>query len=160
MRRPVYDGLALDAPIDEVVRILGSPPRSWLPAPAEAHPHGTVVTMHASGILAAAGVPALVDVGPLQIDLPGLAVLPIAWRALYSDRVFPRLVGELEVTAISDTTSRLTLVGSYQPPISVVGGAADRLLGHHLAAAVIRSFLERVGVNAVAGWAELAHPAH
>ena len=160
MRRPVYDGVALDAPIDEVVRVLGAPPCTWLPTPAEVHPHGTVVTMHATGMLAAAGIPALVDVGPLETDLPGVAVLPIAWRALLTDRVFPRLVGELEVTATSGATSWLTLVGSYQPPISVVGGAADRLLGHRLAEAVIRSFLERVAANAVAGLAELPHPAH
>lgn len=150
MRRPVYDGVALGAPFEDALGVLGSDPRTWLPPPAQPHPHGTVVTMHATGILASAGVPALVDVGDLELDPPGLAVRPIAWRALYADRVFPRLVGELELTAIGDRMSRLTLVGGYQPPVSVVGDAADRLLGNHLAEAVIRSFLERVAAGVVA----------
>lgn len=144
MRRPVYDGVALDLPFQESVAVLGRPPREWLPPPARPHPHGTEVLMYATGMLAAAGVAALVDIGELAIDPPGMAARPIAWRALSSDRMFPRLVGELELSATSDRTCRLTLVGGYQPPVSVVGDAADRLLGHHVAEAVIRNFLEGI----------------
>lgn len=145
MRRPVYDGVALELPFDRAVGVLGREPATWLPAPATPHDGGgLVVVMRASGMLAAAGVPAVVDVGALAVDPPGLAVRPLAWRARLADRVFPRLVGELELAATSEVTCRLTLVGGYQTPVSVVGDAADRLLGHHVAEAVIRSFLEDV----------------
>jgi hypothetical protein len=147
MRRPVYDGVAVDESFEAAVARLSDEPATWLPEPAEPRPSGTVVRMHANGLLAATGVLALVDAGPVELDPPGLAVRPIAWRALVADRVFPRLVGELELSATSDTTSRLTLVGGYQPPVSVVGDAADRLVGHHVAEAVIRTFLEQVAAR-------------
>lgn len=147
MRRPVYDGVTVAVPFDAALAGLERDPSSWLPTPASPHPDGHVVVMRAMGMLAAAGVPALVDVGDLEHDPPALAARSVAWRALAADRVFPRLVGELELTAVTDRTCRLTLVGGYMPPVSVVGGAADRLFGRHVAEAVIRSFLEDVAAR-------------
>lgn len=149
MRRPVYDGVPVTASFDHVVEALGADPSTWLPAPATPEAGGHVAVMRASGLLAAAGVPALVEVGDLDLDPPGLAVRPVAWRALRTDRVFPRLVGELELSATSTVTCRLAMVGGYQPPVSVVGDAADRLLGHHVAEAVVRTFLESVATRLV-----------
>lgn len=147
MRRPVYDGVPVTVPFSSALHVLADEPDRWLPAPVRHDDDGVVVVMHATGLLAAAGVPALVHVGELEVDPPGLAVRNIAWRAQRSDRVFPRFVGELELTQTSATTSHLTLVGGYQPPISVIGDAGDRLVGRHLADAVIRTFLERIAVR-------------
>lgn len=144
MRRPVYDGVTVARPFDDALAVFAGLPARWLPRPADRIPTGYVVQMRASGVLAAAGVDALVDVGDLELDPPGLAVRAVAWRALNADRVFPRMVGELELAATTDTACRLTLVGGYQPPVSVVGDAADRLVGRHVAEAVIRTFLEEV----------------
>ncbi len=150
MRRPVYDSVPVTASFEDALAALERDPSIWLPAPATSHPGGHVVIMRATGMLAAAGVPALIDVGHVQHDPPALAVRSVAWRSLAADRVFPRLVGELELTATSATSSHLTLVGGYTPPVSVVGGAADRLFGQHVAGAVIRSFLEDVAARLVA----------
>lgn len=147
MRRPVYDGVAVTVPFSSALHLLAAESVHWLPEPVRRDPDGVVVVMHATGLLAAAGVPALVQVGQLEVDPPGLAVRTIAWRAQRSDRVFPRFVGELELSQTSATTSHLTLVGGYQPPISVIGDAGDRLVGRHLADAVIRTFLERIAVR-------------
>lgn len=147
MRRPVYDGVPITMPFPDALARLSGDPVQWLPRPVRRDADGLVVTMHATGLLVAAGVQAVVEVGDLEVDPPGLAVRPIAWRAQRSDRVFPRLVGELELSRTSPTTSRLTLVGGYQPPISVIGDAGDRLVGRHLADAVIRTFLERVAAT-------------
>ena len=144
MRRPVYDGVGVATSFEDAVAVLAQDPADWLPRPATSHTDGHVVVMRATGMLAAAGVPAVVNLGDLDRSAPRLAIRSIAWRALNADRVFPRLVGEVELTATGAYTSRLTLVGGYMPPISVVGGAADRLFGHHVAEAVIRSFLEDV----------------
>ena len=149
MRRPVYDGVAVPVSFEDALAAFEGDPATWLPA-ASAHPDGHVVVMRATGMLAAAGVPALIDVGRLQHDPPALAVRTVAWRSLAADRVFPRLVGELELTATTADSSRLTIVGGYTPPISVVGGAADRLFGHRVAGAVIRSFLEDVAAGLAA----------
>lgn len=144
MRRPVYDGVPIALSFPDALARLSAEPVRWLPGPVRGDPAGVVVVMHATGLLAAAGVPAVVQIGELELDSPGLAVRTIAWRAQRSDRAFPRLVGELELTQTSPTSSRLTLVGGYQPPISVLGDAGDRLVGRHVADAVIRTFLERV----------------
>ena len=144
MRRPVYDGVAVGLRYEQAVTRFGRTAEQWLPAPALPHERGHVVVMRAAGMLATTGVPAVVDVGAMQGDLSALAVRSVAWRSLNADRIFPRLVGDLELTPTSASTARLTLVGSYSPPVSVVGGAADRLFGHHVAEAVIRSFLEDV----------------
>ncbi len=147
MRRPVYDGVPVNVAFSSALHLLADEPVDWLPGPVRRDPDGVVVVMHAMGLLAAAGVPALVQVGELEVDPPGLAVRTIAWRAQRSDRVFPRFVGELELTQTSPTTSHLTLVGGYQPPISVIGDAGDRLVGRHLADAVIRTFLQGIAAN-------------
>lgn len=144
MRRPVYDSVLVPSGFDQAVARLGDHPSSWLPPPAEADTDGFVVAMRASGLLDVTGVEALVEVGPVQSDPPGLAMRPIAWRARHADWFFPRLVADLELSASTVTVCRLALVGSYQPPISVIGDAADRVAGRHVADAVIRTFLEHV----------------
>ena len=147
MRRPVYDGVAVGGSFEDALARFGAAPEDWLPAPATPHADGHVVLMHATGLLATTGVPAVVEVGAVDAEPSALAIRSVAWRSLNADRIFPRLVGDLELTRTSASTARLTLVGSYMPPISVVGGAADRLLGHHVAEAVIRTFLEKVAAR-------------
>jgi hypothetical protein len=144
MRRPVYDTVHVAAPFEDAATLLRQPPEQWLPPPAEVVDGGVVVTMRAAGLLATAGVDALVHVEPATLDQDGLLVRPIGWKALSADRAFPRLTAELELEAITDVTCRLTLVGGYQPPISVIGDTADRLVGRHIADAVVRMFLEGV----------------
>lgn len=147
MRSPVFDGVSLDVPFDRAVQAFRGDPRSWLPEPAYDEGDRTVVVMKASGLLSPVGVLALVEIGEAADESPGLAVRPIAWRALRADRAFPRLVGEFELAAVSEHTCRLTLVGGYKPPVSVLGDAGDRLVGRHVADAVIRQFLESVAVR-------------
>lgn len=144
MRRPLYDSLLLAAPFAVAARRFRSDPALWLPPPALAEDDGVVVTMRAAGLLAAAGVDAVVHVDSTSLDQERLIVRPIAWRAAAADRVFPRLAADLELEAVSETACRLTLVGGYQPPVSVVGDAADRLVGRHIAESVVRTFLESV----------------
>lgn len=63
----------------------------------------------------------------------------------------PVLDCDLELTGLGERSCQLALVGTYRPPLSVVGAAADRLVGHRIAEAVVRTF-----VLAVADRLELA----
>lgn len=144
MRRPLFDSVVVPTSFDLARRRFGEDPEAWLPPPATTEDDGVVVTMRASGVLEVAGVDALVVVGDLQDDPPGLATRPVAWRARAADPLFPRMVAELELAATSPTASRLALVGSYRPPLSVVGDLTDRVAGRHIADAVVRTFLEEV----------------
>lgn len=144
MRRPVFDSVVVPTSFDLARCRFGEEPAAWLPAPAIVEDDGVVVTMRASGVLEVASVDALVVVEDLQDDPPGLSTRPIAWRARAADPLFPRMVAELELAATSPTASRLALVGSYRPPLSVVGDLTDRVAGRHIADAVVRTFLEEV----------------
>jgi hypothetical protein len=140
----VYDHTFQNVLFDDAVDVLRADPGLWLPHPAGPTEDGWIVTMRASGLLPAPEVDALVTVEVPTVDRETLFVRPIAWRAAAADRLFPTLTADLEIEPVSGGTIRFALVGSYRPPISVVGSAADRLVGHHIAEAVVRAFLEAV----------------
>jgi hypothetical protein len=144
MRRPVYDHTFERISFAHATAVLRGDPANWLPEPAARRDDGFVVTMRAAGLMSAPEVDAIVSVEPTTIDRETLFVRPIAWRAASADRLFPTLTADLEIEAVNGTAIRFALVGSYRPPVSVVGEAADRLIGHHIAEAVVRTFLEGV----------------
>src|SRR4029077_18998254 len=74
-------------------------------------------------------------------------VIPMHWWAPGATRLFPHLDGDLEFAPLGATTSQITLMASYDPPLGFVGRRADVLLLHRIAEASIRSFLERVSRN-------------
>ena len=155
MRRPVYDHTFEKIPFAHATAVLRGDPVNWLPGPATRRDDGFVVAMRAAGLLPAPEVDAFVTVEPATIDRETLFVRPIAWRAASANRLFPTLTADLEIEAVNGTAIRFALVGSYRPPVSVVGEAADRLIGHHIAEAVVRTFLEgvaeRMNATPVAG---------
>lgn len=143
MRSHVHETTVLDAPWRTTTRRFGADPHGWLPPPARPTTEGTIVAMRAMGV----GVDALVEVGGATEPGGGLMVRTIAWRAHRVDSLFPRMVGELELSRTGTGVGggcRLTLVGAYQPPVSVIGDAADRLIGRHVAIAVVRDLLDDV----------------
>jgi hypothetical protein len=71
-------------------------------------------------------------------------IVPLTWRATGSQGIFPVLNADLEVSALSPQITQLTLRGSYEPPLGVVGRRLDRLLLHRVAEATIRSFMHRL----------------
>lgn len=154
MRRPVYDHTFERIPFAAAVEVLRADPATWLPAPATPRGEGWTVAMQASGLLPAFQVDAVVSVEAPSIDRSTLFVRPIAWRGAAADRLFPTLTADIELEAVNGSSVRLALVGSYRPPISVVGEAADRLVGHHVAEAVVRAFLEAVAERIAAASAE------
>jgi|SRR5579862_5323491 len=74
-------------------------------------------------------------------------VLPMHWRAPGATRLFPHLDGDLEFAPLGATTTQITLLASYDPPLGFVGRRADAMLLHRVAQASIRSFLVRVSQN-------------
>ncbi len=74
-------------------------------------------------------------------------VLPMHWWAPGASRLFPHLDGDLEFAPLGATTSQITLMASYDPPLGFIGRRADVLLLHRVAQASIRSFLVRVSRN-------------
>jgi hypothetical protein len=89
----------------------------------------------------------VVDAGPFGRDAVGSGRLPIAWKAANATALFPAIEGELVVTSMSDEPhplTQITLAGWYRPPLGAVGALGDVLVGHRVAEASVRHFLEEV----------------
>jgi hypothetical protein len=73
-----------------------------------------------------------------------MTVVPLTWQATSAPGLFPVLSADLEVAALGDQMTQLTLHGRYDPPLGAVGRRIDRLLMHRIAEATVRSFLSRL----------------
>lgn len=142
MRRHVYFYTHIDPAYEDVAPVLGGEPSSWLPEPGT--PEGTEwrVRLWADGALpVAGGHDAFLRLGPVEEDAQSGAIRRIAWRSATAERIVPVLEGDLELSSLGGYGCQLSLMGSYRPPLSVVGDAADRLYGHRVAEACVRRFV-------------------
>lgn len=113
-------------------------PGSWLPDPAE--PVGEHWRVRLSAAAPSPSVPVVVAVGPVAaVGGHGLLVRALDWSAEARPGWFPALRADLELHP-----AEVRLVGTYVPPWTGVGAAADRVVGRHLAREVVRGFLASV----------------
>ncbi len=142
MRSIVYYYTHVSRPFEEVKELLTGAPEQWLPPPAEASEDEWVVCLNADGALPAtlAKHDALVSLGTSNFT-EGTMRRSLVWRSASSERLIPSLEADLELAELNGTGCQLSLMGSYRPPLSVVGAAGDRLLGHRVAEACVRRFV-------------------
>jgi hypothetical protein len=76
--------------------------------------------------------------------MPGKTLLPITWTASGGERLFPSLEGDLELAALGEHRTQLSLSASYKPPLGSIGRALDRALLHRVAEATVKDFVDRV----------------
>jgi hypothetical protein len=75
----------------------------------------------------------------------GALVVPVRWMPTGpGSGLFPEFDGNLELTPDGPQNSRLTLVGSYRPPLGALGERLDRLMLRRAAYATINSLLDRL----------------
>jgi hypothetical protein len=141
MHRHVYYYTLLGDGYEEAAAALSGDPRRWLPFPAEPVDDGWELELRADGALPApiARHRAVVEVG----DPSGgeSIAIPLRWRSATADRLLPVLEAELELQPLSGGGAHLSLLGTYRPPLSVMGGAGDLLVGHRVAEACVRRFV-------------------
>ena len=142
MRRHVYYYTHVAPSCEQAAEWLAGDPARWLPAPAEPDSDGWEVVLHAEGVLPVglATRSACVCVGKPTHSEQRLLV-PVAWQAVGRESHFPVLQADLGLEALGDSGCHLSLMGTYRPPLSVVGGAADALHEHRVAEATVRGFL-------------------
>lgn len=135
----------LDLPFAAVEETLLRAPQEWLPGVvAEANGHG-------EQLLADLGIQAggkeVSKRGELEIGRPrrlGSAThLPITWRATGVPGLFPTLEADIEVAPLGERRTQLSISGTYDPPLGLLGRVADRALLHRVAEAAVKSFLDR-----------------
>lgn len=142
MRRNLYYYTQLDVDFGDAVAVLAGDPARWLPTPGQPDGKDWRVTLDASGTVPAALAhrTALVELDPLE-RLTDRAWRRLRWRDAAAGRALPVLDADLELEALLDGTSRLALVGSYEPPGAFIGGLADAAAGHRVAEACVRRFV-------------------
>jgi hypothetical protein len=142
MRRHLYFYTHILQPFDRAAALLAGSPGSWLPEPATAFDGGWEVVLRAEGALPErlAERAAAVATGEPLVD-PHRLLLPLSWQATSREQLFPVFSGDLQLDALEGAGCHLSLMGTYRPPLSVVGGAGDAILGHRVAEAVVRRFV-------------------
>ncbi|MGB7860722.1 MAG: hypothetical protein WBM90_09515 [Acidimicrobiia bacterium] len=90
------------------------------------------------------------DLGMAEIHASGL-VYPMTWSAAGAGILFPELKADLTLAHVSQDTTRLTVQGTYQPPLGVVGKMADRALLGRYADATVRNWLDQLAQALVEG---------
>ena len=142
MRRHVYFYTHIAPPCEEAVQQLLGDPARWLPPPAEPDDGGWRVLLHADGVLPVglASRSAWVSLRAASVSAQRL-LLPLTWQAAERGTLFPVLEADLGLEALDELGCHLSFMGTYRPPLSVVGGAADALHGHRVAEATVRRFV-------------------
>ena len=142
MQRHVYFYTHVPTPFEPTAGVLAGDPARWLPLPAREDGDAWQVVLRAEGALPArlAEHPAAVSLGAAAVS-DGRLLRALSWHSSQREQVFPVLTADLGLDALEGDGSHLSLMGTYRPPLSVVGGAGDVLLGHRVAEAVVRRFV-------------------
>jgi hypothetical protein len=142
MRRNVYYYTQLDKSFPDAATLLGDDPGLWLPAPAEPVEAGWRVALDATGALPRTRALRLAVVQPEPLRRSYDRVWRrMRWRDARGDRLFPVMEADVELEALVDGRSRLSLVGSYEPPGALVGSLTDSAFGHRVAESCVRRFV-------------------
>lgn len=88
-------------------------------------------------------VPVVVTAGVAH-PRTGAVHVPLRWAPLSHTRMLPELDGDLELSRVDPTTSRIGLLGRYDAPMGALGRGLDRVALHGVAESSVRDFLHRV----------------
>jgi len=73
-----------------------------------------------------------------------VAHIDLEWHAVESPGLFPTLKADFRIYPLSVTETQIDLSGEYEPPLGVLGGAIDAVVGHRLAEASVHRFVRAV----------------
>jgi len=80
-------------------------------------------------------------------DVPGVipaGIVHLRFRPTGYGKLAPQLDADLEIQAIDDHATLVSLLGQYRPPFGAAGIIADRALMHRLATAGLQRFFSAV----------------
>lgn len=83
------------------------------------------------------------EIGMAEIHSAGL-VYPVHWTVSGAGVLFPELDADLWLAKIGSDETRLTLRGTYKPPLGALGWVADRALLGRVAEATVADWMERL----------------
>ncbi|MDB4970209.1 MAG: hypothetical protein JWN44_5898 [Myxococcales bacterium] len=73
--------------------------------------------------------------------------LEMKWTAANNAALFPAMEATLSLYALAAKETHIALHGRYRPPLGLVGGALDAVVGHRVAEASVLNFLQDVAAR-------------
>jgi hypothetical protein len=152
----VEQSIHIDHPVEAVTAVLEAGPREWF---ARLDALGrSAVGPQVAGIVLRKKV--AVEVG-LPMTAGDWTEIPITWKATFIEKLFPVMVGKVELAPVDTRTTRVTVSGMYEPPLGPLGRQLDNAFMHTVAEATVgdlaRSIAERLDA-AVSSRARKRHP--
>lgn len=71
--------------------------------------------------------------------------IDLTWKSKRSPGLFPAMTGSLLAYALAPRETQLEFVGSYDPPLGVLGDAIDAIALHRIAEESVQRFIHSVG---------------
>jgi hypothetical protein len=127
---------------DQLYAALAEGPQNWMPGMFESTT-AKITELEADTPVGRLTRYAKIEVGAAEVA-GSEVVVPISWRSLEAQTLFPILRGRLRLYRLPDGTNRLELEGRYEPPAGAIGRAADAAALYGVAQATIDEFVERV----------------
>lgn len=149
MERPLYCYAYLEAPFDLVTRLLAEDaPALFQEATDRAADEAGTLSRRLSVEVGGFEVGKDVEIHVGEFEPRGLlsSAVPLRWHAEKGRLLFPELSAELEVSALvlDPPLTQVSVSGSYEPPLGLLGAGADRLVLHRLAEATVHRFTHDV----------------
>jgi hypothetical protein len=140
-----FHDVHLECPVDRCRRMLQESTARWLPA-AEAHGDGRFLAWLGFGGAIRVDKEVEVTIGPPAHDGDRL-VIPIGWRGTGLEGLFPVFDGAFRLRPLRPSVCRLSLVGTYEPPLGELGRRLDGAGLRQVAEATIRDLAEAVAAR-------------
>jgi hypothetical protein len=83
------------------------------------------------------------EIGSAEVHRSGL-IFPLKWSATGAELLFPRLSADLILSHIGQYDTRISLAGTYQPPLGTLGKVVDRVLLRKVAESTVQSWVDRL----------------
>lgn len=83
------------------------------------------------------------EIGSAEIHHAGL-VYPISWSATGAGILFPRLTADLTVSHVGSNQTKISLEGTYEPPLGSLGRVVDRVLLRRVADSTVKAWIDRL----------------
>lgn len=83
------------------------------------------------------------DIGMAEIRTAGV-VYPITWTAVGARGLFPRLTADLVLSHVGHDRTKLSLQGTYEPPLGAIGRAVDRAILRNVAESTVQDWVDRI----------------
>jgi hypothetical protein len=133
---------AVNGEFDQLWAALAEGPENWMPGMFESAT-AKITELEADTPAGRLTRYAKIEVGAAKVAGREI-VVPISWRSLEAQPLFPILSGRLRLYRLPDGTNRLELEGRYEPPAGAIGRAADAAALYGVAEATVDEFVERV----------------